>query len=87
LHYMNIVFAALGFRVYTVQMTGRADQYVVTTAAHLKARANPTRIRVVCEETDTQRPSRKIVTACRAFDVEATTLLDMLREEFPNEGF
>ena len=64
----------------------RADQYVVATAAYLNATSNPTRTRVVCEETDTQRPSRKIVTACKAFGVEPMNLLEMLREEFPNEG-
>ena len=65
----------------------RADQYIVATAAYLNATSNPTRTRVVCEETDTQRASRKIVTACRAFGVEPMNLLEMLREEFPDEGF
>jgi Domain of unknown function (DUF4411) len=65
----------------------RADQYVVATAAYVKARSNPTSIRVVCEETDTQRPSRKMVTACKAFGVESMNIMQMLREEFPNEGF
>jgi hypothetical protein len=65
----------------------RADQYVVATAAYLKARSNPTTVRVVCEETDAQRASRKIVTACRTFDVVPMNLMQMLREEFPDEGF
>ena len=65
----------------------RADQYIVATAAHLNATSNPTRYRVVCEETDTQRPSRKMVTACKSFGVESMSLLEMLREEFPDEGF
>lgn len=65
----------------------RADQYVVATAAYLKARSNPTSIRVVCEETDTQWASRKMVTACKAFDVEPMNLMQMLREGFPDEGF
>jgi hypothetical protein len=65
----------------------RADQYIVATAAYLSATSNPTRTRVVCEETDAQRPSRKLVTACKAFNVEPMGLLDMLREEFPDEDF
>jgi hypothetical protein len=65
----------------------RADQYVVATAAYLKERSNPTMIRVVCEETDAQRANRKMVTACRAFGVEPMNLIQMLREEFPDEGF
>jgi len=65
----------------------RADQYVVATAAYMQAKSNPTSIRVVCEETDTQRASRKMVTACKAFDVESMNLIAMLRQEFPDEGF
>ncbi len=65
----------------------RADQYVVATAAYLNSRSNPIRYSVVCEETDTQRASRKITTACRSFGVESKDLFGMLREEFPDEGF
>lgn len=65
----------------------RADQYVVATAAYLNASANPTRTRVVCEETDAQRANRKMTTACTAFGVESMNLFEMLREEFPDEGF
>lgn len=65
----------------------RADQYIVATAAYLNATSNPTRTRIVCEETDAQRASRKIVTACKAFGVEPLNLFQMLKEEFPDEGF
>jgi hypothetical protein len=65
----------------------RADQYVVAMGAYLSATSNPTRTRVVCEETDAQRASRKITTACEAFGVGSMNLFDMLREEFPDEGF
>ena len=65
----------------------RADQYVVATAAYLNANSNPLKFSVVCEETDTQRASRKLVTACQKFGVESKDLFGMLREEFPDEGF
>lgn len=65
----------------------RADQYVVATAAYINGTSNPIQARVVCEETDTQRASRKITTACKAFNVTPMNLRDMLREEFPHEDF
>lgn len=63
----------------------RADQYVLATAVHLNGTSNPDEHVVVCEESDAHRPSRKLVTACRAFKVKSMTLMDVLREEFPDE--
>lgn len=63
----------------------RADQYIVATAAYLNATHNPVRHVVVCEESAAQRPNRKLTTACNAFGVTSRNLLQMLREEFPDE--
>jgi hypothetical protein len=63
----------------------RADQYVLATAAYLNSVSNPITYCVVCEESAAQRPSRKLVTACRAFGVDSDTLMDVLRTEFPDE--
>ena len=65
----------------------RADQYIVATAMYLNATSNPTKHIVICEETDNQRASRKLVTACDALGVEHKGLLEMLRDEFPEEGW
>ncbi len=59
----------------------------MATAMYLNATSNPTRHVVVCEETDNQRAGRKLVTACDAFGVEHRGLLEMLRDEFPEEGW
>lgn len=62
----------------------RADPYVVAYAAYRNETENPTRHVVVCNESAITRPNRKIPTACKEFDVEAITLLDMLEREFPD---
>jgi hypothetical protein len=63
----------------------RADQYVLAMASYLNVKTNPSVHCVVCEETAAQRASRKLVTACDAFDVRHMNLIAMLREEFPDE--
>ena len=65
----------------------RADPYVVAYAAHRNGTENPTRCVVVCDESATVRPNRKIPTAYQAFGVEPINLLEMLRREFPHEGW
>lgn len=63
----------------------RADPYVVAYAAHRNKTENPTHCIVVCDESTAYRPNRKVPTACKAFDVEAITLLEMLKREFPDQ--
>jgi|SRR5579862_1115561 len=65
----------------------RADQYVVGMAAYLNATSNPNRHVVVCEESHTKRPNRKIRTACQAFGVECVDMFTMLKKEFPDEAW
>jgi hypothetical protein len=63
----------------------RADPYLVAYAAFRNANENPVKCIVVCNESAVQRPNRKIPTACKSFGVEAITLGEMLKREFPNE--
>jgi Domain of unknown function (DUF4411) len=63
----------------------RADQYVLASAAYYNVLSNPTKHVVVCEESAVQRPSRKLVTACKAFGVDCDNLMGVLRQEFPDE--
>lgn len=46
---------------------------------------NPGKSAVVCDETLASRPNRKLPTACKAFNVECLTLMEMLAREFPEE--
>lgn len=57
----------------------RADQYVVATAVYRNAISNPERYTVVCEETASQRPNRKLVTACATFGVDCWGLMKVLK--------
>jgi hypothetical protein len=61
----------------------KADPYVVAMAAHLNQKTK----HVAVSEEGFRRPSRKISTACAAFGVEHKNLVDMLRDEFPEEDF
>lgn len=63
----------------------KADQYVVAMASHL-GKVEGTQHAAVSEE-GTRRASRKISTACAAFGVSHVNLMEMLRDEFPEEGF
>jgi hypothetical protein len=65
----------------------KADPYLIAYAAFRNSTENPTRCVVVCNESAAQRPSRKIPTACEAYGVEAITLEDMLRREFPDQDW
>jgi len=65
----------------------RADQYVLAAAIHYNENSNPVEHVVVCEESGAQRPSRKLVTACESFGVKSMSLMDVLREEFPDEAW
>jgi hypothetical protein len=65
----------------------RADPYLVAYAAHRNRTEQPIKCIVVCAESAVKRPNRKLPTACKAFDVEPITLLEMLSREFPNEAW
>jgi hypothetical protein len=65
----------------------RADPYLVAYAAHRNKTDSPTKCIVVCAESAVKRPNRKLPTACKAFDVESITLLEMLSREFPDEAW
>lgn len=63
----------------------KADPYVVALAAC--GTANPGPWVVVANETLNRRAGRKIPTACKAFGVECLAFEEMLRREFPNDGW
>lgn len=63
----------------------KADHYVVGMASHLKKTGS--REYIAVSEEGMRRASRKISTACEAFGVRHMNLLDMLQNEFPEEGF
>jgi len=63
----------------------KADQYVVALAAC--GSPNPGPWIVVADETLDRRPNRKIPTACGAFGVQCVSFLEMLRHEFPDDGW
>lgn len=63
----------------------RADQYVVAMTAHLSKTVGNQHIAV--SEEGVRRASRKISAACAAFGVQHMSLMEMLRNEYPNEGF
>jgi hypothetical protein len=65
----------------------RADPYLVAYAAYRNANENPTTCIVVCDESASQRPSRKIPTACEAYGVDAISLKEMLKREFPDQDW
>ena len=65
----------------------RADPYLVAYAAYRNQTGNPTRCVVVCAESATKRPNRKLPTACKAFNVEPIGLVEMLKREFPEESW
>jgi Domain of unknown function (DUF4411) len=65
----------------------RADPYVVAYAAFRNRSENPIRCVVVCDESALVRPNRKIPTACKAFDVESISLIEILKLEFPDEAW
>jgi hypothetical protein len=65
----------------------RADGYVVALAAHGNKTTNPTKWVVVAAETLASKPNRKIPTACTAYGVECIGLVEMLRREFPEDGW
>jgi hypothetical protein len=68
----------------------KADPYVVALAVHMNASDNnphPIKWSVVAAETLAQRPNRKIPTACRDANVECVGLFEMLKREFPDEGW
>ena len=63
----------------------KADPYVVATAVH--GAQNPHRRLVVCDETITVRPGRKMPTACAAYDISCISILTMLDQEYPEDGW
>jgi hypothetical protein len=63
----------------------RADPYLVAYAAFRNRTENPTRCVVVCAESATKRPNRKLPTACKAFDVEPISLPPARRPLCPQE--
>ncbi len=63
----------------------RADPWVVATAAH--HHDNPKRWVVVCNETTTRRPKRKIPAACAHYKVMCMSLFEMLDREYPEDGW
>ncbi|MEO6041122.1 MAG: DUF4411 family protein [Croceibacterium sp.] len=63
----------------------KADPYVVALAAC--GTPNPGPWIVVADETLKKRAGRKIPTACKAFGVDCFGFADMLRQEFPNDGW
>jgi len=63
----------------------KADPYVVALAAC--GVPDPCVWVVVADETLAKRPNRKIPTACKAFGVDCDGFEDMLRREFPNDGW
>lgn len=63
----------------------KADPYLVAYAAFRNGTENPTNCVVVCDESVVHRPNRKVPTACKAFSVEAITLKEMLKREFPDQ--
>ena len=63
----------------------KADPYVVATAIH--GAQNPHRRVVVCDETITVRPGRKMPTACAAYGVRCISILTMLEQEYPDDGW
>lgn len=66
----------------------KADPYVVAHAIYrLETDETDDDCVVVCDETLTSRPNRKLPTACKAFSVEPLTLIEMLRREFPEENW
>jgi hypothetical protein len=62
----------------------RADQYVVGMTAYLTAKSGTPHVAV--SEEGFRRPGRKISTACAHFGVGHMNLMDMLRNEYPDEG-
>jgi hypothetical protein len=65
----------------------KADGYVVAMAAHGHQTSNPTPWIVVAAETLASRPNRKIPTVCAHYGVECIGLEEMLRREFPDDGW
>jgi hypothetical protein len=65
----------------------RADPYVVAYAACRNKGENPTKCVVVSNESVAVRPGRKIPTACKAYGVEAISLVEMLKREFPDQSW
>jgi hypothetical protein len=62
----------------------KADPYLVAYAAFRNASENPTTCVVVCDESAIHRPNLKIPTACKAYDIEPITFMEMLKREFPD---
>lgn len=63
----------------------RADPWVIALAA-VTTSLGVIAV-VVADETINRRPNRKIPTACAAFGVQCLSLFDMLKREFPNDGW
>lgn len=63
----------------------KADPYLVAYAAFRNATENPTKCVVVCDKSAAPRPNRKVPTACKAYGIEAITLKEMLKREFPDQ--
>lgn len=63
----------------------KADPYIVALAA--LGSPNPGEWTVVCDETLAKRPGRKLPTACGAFGVDCIGMFELLRREFPNDGW
>lgn len=63
----------------------KADPYVVALA--VQGSANPGSWVAVADETLNKRAGRKIPTACKAFGVTCVGIEEMLRREFPNDGW
>jgi hypothetical protein len=63
----------------------KADPWVVGLAAHSQARGESWA--VVCNETLSNRPNRKMPTACAQFNAPCYSLVEMLRREFPDDDW
>jgi hypothetical protein len=63
----------------------KADAWVVALAKFLDG--NPYSRVVVCNETLDRRPNRKIPSACKASGLRCMNLLEMLDQEYPDDGW
>ncbi len=63
----------------------KADPWVIATAAH--SASDVKRWIVICNETLSRRPNRKIPSACGHYKVLCMSLFEMLDREYPEDGW
>jgi hypothetical protein len=63
----------------------KADPWVIALAKFMDD--NPNSRVVVCDETLNKRPNRKIPGACKHYQIRCLSLLEMLDQEYPADGW